>query len=348
MRILIIYPGHSHSTIDVSRGYENALKELGHTVRAYNYHLQLAFYQEALKLWKRKNKHFKLDDPTEAMLILASEQAVVEAVDFVPDVVLIVSGFVLHRRAYALLDRLCLPLVLVLTESPYMDIEQANIIRDGHIALTFTNDKNSVEPLRVATSKRIEYLPHSYDPRRHHHKDAVLEKYDSDVFFFGTWWPERERLLKPVHKWARRHGYKSRIGGINHSKRKGMINNEEMVCYYSATKVAINHHRMISRVKNGQEVRVQNAWSLGPRAFEIAACGAFQLSDDTRPELREVFGDTVGTYSDAESLRNQVEFYLERPKRAEAMARAAYERVKPCSFANRAREIVLPHIEEVL
>lgn len=347
MRILIIYPGHSHSTIDCATGYENALRVIGHTVRAFNYHNQLAFYQDALKYWQRRNKNFVLNDLGEATLILASEQVIVEAVDFVPDVVLIVNGFALHKRAYDLLDRLCLPMALVLTESPYLDGEQAKIIAQGHVKVAFTNDRISVEPLSEASGHRVEYLPHSYDPTRHHKKDAVLDKYHSDVFFFGTMWAGRQRLLEPVKRWCKRHRVKARIGGVGFKRRRGMIDNDQLVRYYSATKVALNHHRTFAGIENGKEVHCTNAYSLGPRAYEIAACRAFQLSD-ARPELAEVFGDTVPVYTDAEGLIDKLSYYLAHDGERAAMAEAAYQRVLPCSFENRAREILLPTIERVL
>ena len=347
MRILIIYPGHSHSTIDIARGYESALKALGHTVRAFNYHDQLAFYQGSVKYWMRKNKHFRPDDVGTAIMIAASEQVIPEAVDFVPDMVLIVNGFALHSRAYDLLDRLCLPMVLILTESPYLDDEQARIVAQGHVRMAFTNDRISIDRLSEDSGQRIEYLPHSYDPMRHHKKDAVLDKYKSDVYFFGTLWPGRKRLLMPVKRWCRRHGVKANIGGIGFEKKKGMRDNDQLIRFYTATKIALNHHRTIRSVKNGVETHCENAYSLGPRAYEIAACRAFQLSDD-RPELGEVFGDTVPTYTDADDLIDKIAYYLEHEDERREMTDAAYERVKPCSFENRAREILLPTIEQIL
>jgi spore maturation protein CgeB len=347
MKILLIYPGHSHSTIDIATGYKNALRAIGHEVWPFMYHDQLAFYQYAIQCWMKKNKNFKPDDPAQATLVAASEQALIAAVDFVPDVILIVNGFALHKRAYDLIDKICLPLVLILTESPYLDGEQAKIIAQGHVRLAFTNDRSSLDQLREDSGGRIEYLPHSYDPTRHHKKDAVLDKYETDVFFFGTLWPGRVRLFEPVKKWCKRHKVKAEIGGVGFKTLKGMIDNEQLVRYYSATKIAINHHRTISMAKNGVEVHCENAYSLGPRAYEIAACKAFQLSD-SRPELHEVFGDTVPVYTDADDLIGKLQYYLDFAGEREEIAEAAYQRVQSCSFEHRAREILLPTIEAVL
>lgn len=349
MRILLIYPGHSHSTIDVAVGYEGALRSLGHDVRAFNYHNQLAFYSEALRHWLRVNPEFRVNDPGEAALLLASEQVIFEAIDLVPDVVLIVSGFALHRRAYDLLDSLGLPLALILTESPYLDEEQAKIIIQGHIRLAFTNERTSVDRLEELGGARVEYLPHSFDSTRHFSRDAE-DGYQSDVFFFGTMWPERGRLLWPLKGWIARwrRGWRIQIEGVK-SLGKGLIDNDELIKSYNGTRIALNHHRTIAGAdENGRERHINEAWSLGPRAYEIAACATFQLCDDTRGELAEVFGDTVAMYRDGPDLRRKVDYYLTHDDEREEMAWAAHGRVQTCSFEERAEAILLPAIEEVL
>jgi len=97
---------------------------------------------------------------------------------------------------------------------------------------------------------------------------------------------------------------------------------------------------------DGQEVHLAG-WSLGPRAYEIAACGAFQLSDE-RPELREIFGDAVATYVDGADLRRKVDYYLTHEGEREEMALEALDLVQSCSFEDRAEQILLPTIKEVL
>lgn len=347
MRILIAYPGHSHSTRDVADGYAGALARLGHAVQTYDYHIRLSFYAEALRRWHELNPEFEAD--ASRNLVLASEPVAIEAIDFVPDAVLVVCGLVLHRRGYELLHRLGLPLALLLTESPYLDAEQAEIIKYGYIALTLANDRASVEPLREMTGKRVEYLPHSFDPQRHYPQE-VGEEYRSDVFFFGTWWPERRTLLESLLE--RKNGHRFELGGVGPvtDSAPELMDNDELARRYCGTKIALNHHRTICRQdESGAPVHIQDgqAWSLGPRAYEIAACGAFQLCDDTRPELKEVFGESVPTYRDGRSLWEQVSYYLEHEAEREALAAEQLARVQSCSFDNRAREILVPALENI-
>lgn len=340
MRILLVYPGHKFSTIDVAEGYEKALRALGHEVKAFNYHNAITFYAAALALWGEQNPDLRrsLDDVS----VMASEHVIINAVDFVPDVVLIICGNALHRRAYDLLHRLCLPIALLLTESPYSDELQAKIINQGHIAVAFTNDKSSVSMLSEE-GKRVIYLPHSYDAEIHRLRQASAS-FETDVFFQGTLFPERQELFYPLRELP----YGVYIGGPDPTVKvededdfeemmSQTMSNRELAFYYAGTKVAINHHRT-----NGK------AYSIGPRAFEIAACGAFQLCDDTRPELRDVFDGSVATYHDGGDLVSKIDYYLTHEDERQMMAQEAHKRVQECTFERRASDILVPALMEVI
>lgn len=349
MRILIAFPGHTTSTIDVARGYSHALRALGHTVADYNYHTRLAFFGDALRYWEGQTTGFEYKEAD--ALVLASESLAIEAVDFVPDVVLIVCGLVLHKRAYDLLHRLSIPTALLLTESPYTDVHQAEIAKKGHIGLVMTNDLASVSFLRSETGLPVEYLPHSFDPIRHYPR-RVQPYYQSDVYFFGTWWPERRAMFEALE--ATQNGHHFELGGIqpiNNKNTPELTTNLELARHYSGAKIAINHHRTIKSSYEGEPIThigQGDAYSLGPRAFEIAACGAFQLSDNTRPELRDVFGDTVPTYENGADLVDKVHYFLQHEHERQALADASRAQVQACSFENRAREILLPALERYL
>ncbi len=339
MRIFLVYPGPLHSTYDVARGYEKALINLGHIVKPYEYHQYLSFYDKALEYWAGETPDFerRIDDHNR----FASERVVIAAVDAAPDVVLIIAGGALHRRAFELLHRLDLPLVLLLTESPYEDKKHGIIISNGHIARALTNDLYSVESLQLTTGIKTTYLSHSYDPDIHYPGTTGTAQH-SRVFFHGTLWPERKRLLDSITgiEGARISGYTldmAEVGG------KTYIDNEEIAELYRGADIALNHHRTYS-----EGDAMPRAYSIGPRAFEIAACGAFQLCDDSRPELAQVFGDSVATYHDKDDLRGKLEYYLCFPKERDAMRTAAFEAVRDCTFENRAREFVIPALQEVI
>lgn len=341
MRISLIYPGETWSTFDVARGYEIALRALGHEVSAFDYHTQLAFYHQYLG-WLSREKGMAF--PPDAAGVLASERVAIEVIDQLPDVILIVKGMNLHRRGYELLYRLGIPRALILTECPYNDDEQWTILAKGHIDLAFVNDKASAGSLQ-STGVRLVYLPHSFDPQRHC-KQAVGPELQTDVFFHGTIWPERAALFAQLDLGA----YKARISGVRMGSDREtvadqVVDNDELALWYSGARIVLNPHRTVKSA--GDHIAAGDAWSMGPRTYEVAACGAFQITDERR-ELHEVFGDCVPTYTDASDLQRKIEYYLAHDDERQAMADEAHHRVQQCTFVGRAREILIPAIEEVL
>ena len=336
MRILIAYPGPTHSTFDVAAGYEKALRNLGHIVYGYPYHKWLNFYGEVLLHWESLHEQYQVD--RNDVVLHSSLHLVIAAVEFVPDVVIIVSGSALHKHAYDLLARMNLPLVLLLTESPYEDDMQAQILELAHIAHAFTNECLSVERL-TETGVPVTYLPHSFDPEIHKPID-VNGEYQSDVFFHGTLWPERSRLLDSLAGLP----FNLRVTGLDLGEPvdgKHLIDNDELARWYNGAKICLNHHRTF-RKQLGDNIGADEAISIGPRAYEIAACGAFQLCDVGRQELYSVFGGSVPTYKDAEDLNAKVSYYMGRPDARRDLAELARLRVQGCTFEDRAREIVEP------
>jgi len=365
MRILLIYPGHGYSTKDVAEGYEAGLRELGHEVTTFDYHNSLVYHSHALAYWAKKNRRFSFTE--QDLMKISAYDSVIMAVEMVPDVVIIVTGLALHKVFFDILGKqLGLPLALILTESPYIDHVQAKML--PHVHVCFTNDRKSVAGLQALGEPGgaeewagpfhppVHYLPHSFDPARHY-PGEVDRRYQYDVFFCGSPFPERAALFRHVRwPWGIRTkiAMPKRKGSFGHVR--GVIPNNELAQYYRGSRICLNLHRTVVGVKpgdsggyTGEHIQRGQAWSLGPRAFEIAACGAFQLTDDSRGELREVFGDSVATFDGTpRDLGDKVRYYLAHDQEREEMAREACRRVQGCSFAERGRSILIPGIEEVL
>jgi len=343
MRILVAYPGHAIATIDVAIGYEAALRELGYDVAVYNYHDSLVFYQHAMRYWEAINPSFSYSE--EDWLRLASEMLVLEVVRTVPDVVLMFCGFATHKSAFELIGRnMRIPIALVLTESPYLDENQRVLLEQGYVALAFCNEKNSVGYLGENRSGvPVVYLPHSYNPERHHPAPAE-DGYTSDVFFCGTMYQERQDIIAQID----RGGIDLRVIGprLGDNQVEGGIDNEELTKWYHGTKVGLNIHRTSCGVFDDRLLHIPEgiAYSLGPRAYELAGCGAFQLCDDSRGELREVFGDSVPAYNTAGELNDLIKKYLADDVARRELARLQHEAVEPCTFRARAEAILLPAI----
>lgn len=357
MKILLIYPGATWSPYDVACGVEDALTELGHDVLPFPHHSYYSMFTKTFSDWERRGH--ALGGPYKPLASMwASRMAIAEAVEFAPDVALVVMGISFHLRAYLSLYALGIPVAIILTESPYADTMQAGMIHKSLARLVFTNEKISAHTLpeilsTVNNRTPVVYLPHSYNPRQHKVMpldDGLRRQFGSDIFFHGTLWNGRRELLDQVKATRKLRGYNVKITGARFSVEQdkmvdgNLVDNREMAIRYNCTKIAINHHRQ--EAHGGGMIKTL-PYSLGPRAFEIAVCGAFQLSD-YRPELRDVFGDTVAVYHDAKDLIAKANYYLLHENEREEMAAAARLRVAKCSFLDRCRDIIVPALEQYL
>lgn len=295
LRILFVDTTVEISISDSARGYLAALRRQGHDVYHFRTMARLSFARSALI----GGPEPKMAEDFRLVSRLASEMIVVEALKHRADLVVVSSCLGLHQDGLELLTRAGFAIALILTESPYEDEQQARAARHcGHV---FTNDSYSAE-----THDGWTYLPSAYDPEYHHSFSHDPEE-EVDVLFVGTGWPERQALLEGVD-WT---GIRLRIMGtwptigedspLRPHLVEAQVTNDETARLYSSAKIAINHHR-------GHH----HAESLNPRGYELGACGVFQISD-YRPELIDVYRDSVPTYGNAKQLERFVRHALENP-----------------------------------
>lgn len=116
---------------------------------------------------------------------------------------------------------------------------------------------------------------------------------------------------------------------------------------YCASQIVINLHRSPDDESYNLNSRKIPALSVNPRTFEIAACGAFQLSDE-RADLSSLYapGEEMITYSSPEDFLAKVEYYLRNPEqRSEIALRAMQRTLRDHTYEARLQkmfEIVFP------
>lgn len=339
MRLFCIHPGASYATGDVYDGYAAALAAAGHTILPYNLARRVddaATYYEALHRRKRG------DRPDWRRIVWkASLDAVPFALAHRPDWVLVYSGMMFHPDMLVLLRRAGLRVALILSESPYDDAQQAKVA--PHADIVFTNERTSVEVLRAA-NPNTHYLPHAFDPARSNVDIPIPDDTPRhDVLFVGTLFEERIELLGAVD-WT---GIDFAIYGpadllpSRHRLRKyvrgSIVDNAAVQAMYRAAKINLNPYR--TSVGFGKGVpHIERAESLNPRALELAACGAFALSDE-RAEVREVFGGYLPTYRDAAHLGQLVRWYLANPDAADGLRRYLPAIAREHTYAARAAQL---------
>lgn len=285
MRVLVVHPGADCSVSDVHDGIVSGLRQNGVQAESFNSNDRMYFFIHAHV--PDRNGNLKPAFNELEAVHLTSEQIIIEAYRYWPDVIVFVSGFFVDPGILPMLRSRGHHLVLWCTEAPYEDDKQLRIAH--HFDTVILNDPLTIDEYRKITP-RVWYLPHSYDPKRHR-PGRPRREFASDFGWVGTGFPSRVKFLEqvdfdgidvclggnwqfiedsPVNRWVRNpHG------------RKWMLNNET-VAVYRSTKVGANFYR--TENTSGHD----DGWAMGPREVEMAATGLFFLRD-ARPEGDAVF-----------------------------------------------------------
>jgi spore maturation protein CgeB len=336
MNVYLVHPGVPFSTSDVYDGVLFGLRANG--VEVIEGRLDtITGFQAAL--YDAGQAAGLVTPGTVNISYFAWHYIATHAMGVQPDLILVISAHNLNLQAPRLWRKYGLKTAVIMTESPYFSAFEATMAREYDTV--FTNERKAVESFRTLGCA-AHYLPHAYHPAIHEPGEADPAKV-SDVFFCGTLFDERKALIGGVD-WTGinlvRRGFIP--PGPSGERVNDTIENEETAAYYRATKVALNHHRTTKNHGSGEHISAGEAESLGPRAYEIAACGAFQLMDDSRAEAIELFGDSLTTYcaGDSKDLEARIRYWLKHDSRREETARMQHEAIKPHSWTNRARQLL--------
>lgn len=345
-RLLVVNSGASTSTIDVHNGYVAALTALGVEVHEYPLDRTLSLAAGWLEFqWRRMRKgRPDLVRPTWPDKVYLGGQGVLErALRLDVDGVVVMSGMYLHPDWIWLLRKARIRTALVFSEAPYDDDFQLRIAPFADVCTT--NERTSLAALRAA-NPRAYHLPHAYDPAVHDPGRGPLDDTEPahDVVFVGTMFEERLALLEGVD-WddidLGLYGTFSLLPARHRLRRyvrDGEISNARAAALYRRAKIGLNLYR--TSVGFGRGVpKIARAESLNPRALELAACGAFHLSDE-RAEVAEVFGGLVPTFDSPETLEGLVRHYLCHEEERDAKARALPAAVSGMTYAARARQLL--------
>lgn len=370
-RIMLIHPGATFSVADVWSGLKYGLEAQGCEVSTYRLDTTLIFYSMVLEIAERNGLVKAGLNPT----AYAASPSVAVAMAKRPDAVIAVSAHNWHMsapitirladaweqlqglktesaleeeakqqviatlRESGLHRKLDIPVAAYFTESPYFEIEhQMAPIYD----CIFTNERRAVD---YFAHPNVHYLPHAYNPCVHQPGAADEEK-QSDVFYVGTGFPERRVLLDGVN-WEGvnfvRKGFLWKDGDTpDNVTQAEIVPNEEAAAWYRSAAICLNHHRTTTTFHGGGHIPPGVAESVNPRAYELAACRAFQLSDDSRPEFFDLFRDAAVTYraGDSGDLERKIRYWLDRPERRAETAQAQHEAILPHSWVNRAGDVL--------
>lgn len=204
MRILIAQPGADYSTHDVFRGLCAGFRALGHEVVEFDVGVRLTSAGAGLDaLWRQSGLGLEHRPSLSDVMYEAGSAVYPLIVRERIDAVLIVTGDHWHPDHTMLLRRSNMPVGIIGTEAPYMDVPSIPFL--GIADAVWTNERTSVDTLQEAfrlmeLPAHCHYLPAACNPAVHSPAPAADEPSvpAHDVVFVGTGFEERCRLLEGV------------------------------------------------------------------------------------------------------------------------------------------------------
>jgi spore maturation protein CgeB len=346
VRLLVVGPGASWSVADVEAGLLYGLQAHGVSVARYrmDVHIKRADSWLFYNYRRAKKGNPAIEKPTRADVIYqAGADAIASALRHGVDAVLVVSAMFLHPDIAVLMRRAGLRVFVLFTESPYdMDGElRLAALVDG----CWTNERSAVPAFR-AVNPRSGYLGPGWHPERHRVDVPVDPDVPAhDVVFVGTGFPERVRWFRSID-WS---GIDLGLYGnwdelrkghpLRQYVRGGLTDNRFAAHLYRRAKVGLNLYRT-STGWGGQGSEIPaGAESLNPRAVELAACGAFHLSD-FRTEVVETFGDLVPTFRSPSEASALIRAWLADEAGRARVSAALPARVAESSWLHRAASVI--------
>lgn len=345
MKILLLSPGATWSTADVCDGLRYGL--LHHGISIVDYRLDGRIMRaskwlgQAWKAAKKQDPTFEKPNVADVFLQAAGD-VVNMALDHQVDAVIVVSGMFLIPRVLVRLRRAGIPTTVLFTESPYdpQELEMATLV-DG----CWTNERSAL-PAFQAVNRRAGYLPHGWHPGRHlsgpQPGDEAVPAHD--VVFVGSAFQERIDWLSAVDWTGIDFGLYGQWAPLRHSRLRkhlrgeGPIDNTQAAALYRRAKVGLNLYRT-SQGWGKHAKQITHAESLNPRAYELAACGAFHLSGD-RAEVRDVFGALVPTFRHPTEASHLMRAWLADPDGRARVTAALPACVAERSWIQRASTVI--------
>lgn len=333
MRIYVVHPGVPFSTADCFTGLVTGLRANGVEVVEGRLDEALVF-QTAL--YEAGQKLGVVQAGALNYSMFTSPYIVQHAIASEPDAVIVVSAHNFNIASARTLQKAGLKTAVLMTESPYFAAFERAMAQAYDVV--FTHERRCANRAYF-DHPHVHYLPHAFNPAVHR-PGEIDPALACDVFFCGSLFEERARLFAGVD-WSGitflRRGYEPGKDGD-----QDIVSNSDVVRHYWSARINLNHHRTTTEFGSGQHIQHGSAASLNPRAYELAACGAFQLCDDGRAELYEIFGDSVPTYraGDSADLEAKLRSWLARPSERAALADEARSRVESHSWVQRARQVL--------
>lgn len=296
------------------------------------------FYEQTLALYSRFDDRFREStllrslEPARLLETIRSER---------PDFLFTLQGYTIPRDILYEISRTGIPSAVWLLDEPYDTLKSADV--GTFFSHVFVQDASSVEHHRKFGNPETHYLPHGFEHLEVHTKRPLPFRWDVSVV--GTAFPRRCRALEAVRSVA---GSLLVVGsgwpeGLDKEgvELKPSVSPVQAVAIYNESRINLTVHREESdfSVSSG----AFRAVSPNASVFYVAGCGGFQIADDSRQDLRNLFepGKEIVLYRDFEELTSLVDRYLEDEQERARIAEAGWRRARAeHTYAHRLRKVM--------
>jgi len=370
MKVLAVSSPHTASTRDVWTKLCLGLTANGVEVQPFDLVPRISLFEQMTNDMHKKKQELPHGwNPA----TLAYEAVLGAALAFDCDTVIVVSPQYFPEGITDLLRKVGIKSVAYCTECPYEDEIHMPVVASS-FDMTLVNDLNSLGLFQSFCDK-VMYTPHSYNPLLHYppaDEDSreqntvfVGTGYQSRMDFFakvdwpvpldihGGYWklPKKTKNVRihtgteMAHKMmlSRQTGVRPNLIGMGSEAQKKkfayeIVEPEETAEIYRDAGAAFSLHRTLKYFGSEETIITGEAYSLGPRNWELAACRTFQVSD-FRQELVDVFEDSVPLYETPRELGDLMRRAFNEPEWRKELAYRQWEKAQPYSCQNVMRPV---------
>lgn len=324
LHVAVVGPIYGGS-LPIARYVVRALGELGHRVTCIDHSVHHASYQ-AFDSYRDERSRLTLQSRFADVLSLSTMASLAENP---PDLVLAIAQAPLSLAVLQHLKKKKFLTAMWFVEN-FRHLTYWQQLASGYDHWFVIQQTDCIEALKRAGAVQVHYLPMAADPVAH--RPMMLtgdehQEYGADVSFVGAGYANRRRLLPQwlSKEWSFKlwgNEWDGATGLSNVLQRGGArIDTETCVKVFNATAINLNLHS-----SSGPGLDAHPDF-VNPRAFELAACGAFQLVDE-RTLLPELFApEEMVCFRNHDEVPSLIRRWLKDPAGRRACAEAAQRRV---------------------
>lgn len=259
-----------------------------------------------------------------------------------PDLVLTLLGYQLDARFCEWLQENEIPLAIWLTEDPYLIDRSLQVL--PYAKRAFTIDRQALSYYRKRGFTDTAFLPLATNPavykRGKQHDEPACS-----ICLVGYPYQARVDLIRfladhitlpitVVGEW-KDISLPSHVNVVSK-----WVTPQEVALFYTNSRIVLNTYRSDSDPANENSTGIKGT-SLNNRTFEIASCGALQVTE-YRPELYDFFSvDEIPSFRTKEELPTKIKQLLANPASAEQAANNSYLAVtRHHTFENRLAKLL--------